>query len=418
MIFNTYNSYISFGPSGQDAKRGIANVVSKNIGVRYTHRLSFAERARRIDFVKHKQVQTLVYKLVITDGFTTERLMANANVAYNRGKIRVNNLANAANVFNTVPTLVHFGAMFKVFWDFSVQMRLLMKIMKNYRLIFGNNCFETRKIVLTKKGWDILNAGLLFGKNFNDLTKKRKGTATFMKDRARLEAFMETSLAWKHLVDSFFEICQFLDWLRGNPGVIHFGTTDWHIHQLVLNRIPSLDGHMLGWRKLTPIMAARMTGRKARFYGCTQFYLLYDKPALKRDYWFASDLKLSSGISIFNVATWSPYVRRIDRSSVGKPTLLKFVAPSVVQDWQHISINDDSPFKVSDLVAKLNSAYYKRTNPGQWARLQRKAQLFSERQQLIQVQKAKVFTHHKRVAYEDLDAYMDAGMFTGFNFDV
>lgn len=307
-------------------------------------------------------------RLDLGDPKTIMRLVDSKFVAYNRGKIRVNNMAFAGWAYQFLPALAHWPEMYRLYWEFNVQMRLLDKLMGIYRSCFGQNCFIDEKFTITKDGWNVIKAGLLFGKLYSGLSTRKKTVVRFWHNDDILKRFFASSLAWTEVVTTFQDILKFIKKMRASRGVLNFGCTDGVFNEGFIKGLPKFDGHMLGWSRLSPKMASSMMGRSVRFQNVLQWYLLFEKPCIKRDYHFGSDLRISSSLSLTNICTYVPEVERVDRSSQDLPDLMKFISPGLVQDWQHIHIEHFRLFRPSDIVGLVYEAHDKKHHTETYSR--------------------------------------------------
>lgn len=338
------------------------------IGRRGKHRLSFAERERRIDFVRNKHIVQLINRITLRKSGDISELKDLSFVAYNRGKIRVNNLALASASYSRLPELHDFKENFEIFWKFNVSLRRLQMVMKAYRKFFGTDCFDTGKMELSRIGWAQLAARLHFRGHLESLSSSKRYFCENYWDPDIIRAFTTNNPAWDHVCNNFSQILELRDWLKLNRGLLTFKDSTMERFVSIDKMIPNFDSNLLIDTRLTPRLMAQMVGRKVKQLNVMRWYLLFERPVIKRDYFFAPDIRLSSAISLTTVASWVPYTKVVNRDGLMLPPLLKFLAPQQVKDWRHICIPSNRMFRPSDLVGRVYSDYEKRFRKDKWLR--------------------------------------------------
>lgn len=364
ITYNIFNPDVTFLTANERS----LNRCRLIIGRRWKHRLSFAERERRIDFVRNKHIVQLLNKVMLRKSGDISELKDLSFVAYNRGRIRVNNLALASASYAKLPELHDFKENFEIFWKFNVQMRRLQMVMKAYRKFFGPDCFESGRMELGKEGWAQLAARLHFRGHLESLSKARQFFCRNYWDPDIIRAFTCNNPAWDHVCNNFNQILELRDWLRLHRGLLDFKDQTMERFESFSHMVPNFDSNLLIDTRLTPKLQAQMVGRKVKMLNVMRWYLLFEKPVIKRQYHFSSNVSLCSALSLTTVASWVPYCKVVLRDGLNLPPLFKFSAPQQVQNWQHICIPSNRMFRPSDLVGRVYSDYEKRFKRDKWLR--------------------------------------------------
>jgi len=367
--------YLTYNLGSHVLECNRAFVIGPSIrqGSRGTHRLSSKRRQERIDYVRNKHIEHLLSNHdYLTPSMFLEMTQARF-VFYNRGKIRVNTMMLTAFTYN-IGALRHWADDYVAFWNFNVQMRTLKILMSDYRLWFGNDCFDTGVMQITKEGMNHLNAFLVFGKEYRLLSKRKAFVSRIIWDDAMIKRFQAGHPAWPMVVQTFDDIIKFRNTIASNRGILQLkevGST--LIPDKLSEMVAKLSNNLLIKQHLTPKVLESIRGRKAKFFAVFRWYLLHEKVAVKRTYHLTPTIRLHSAISLSRFVTYAPFVRVIQRDDIGKPPLLKFSQPSLVQEFKAIPISKPAFFTATDLLCHNYMAHDRVHNKVKFGKVMKKA---------------------------------------------
>lgn len=311
---------------------------------RFTHRISFAERQRRIDFVRAKLVSKMFDVLYpdpsvhIDLPFNKDDLtnyLSTVGIKYNKGRLKVNMLAMAGNYFVAYPFLRDFNERFDDYWDLLVRIKQLNLEMKQYRRFFGSNCLSTGEITFTKFFYRELNSYHLFGKPYYLLKESKKIVARTFWEPKIYDQFKEHHPSWVLIKDHFVQLRGFISRMDRNRGVLDIAATTSSSLSKLINSIPMLNHTLICVRTLSQSQLIKLVGNKHKHRCITLWYLLYNLKAIQKTLVLDSDLRLNINIALNSLCVYIPFVEHVDRSDKGLPSLVKFKAPAVVRHHRY-----------------------------------------------------------------------------------
>lgn len=320
--------------------------------IRTTYRLSKAERQRRIDFVRDKHIERFIEILNIqTRNSQSFEHKPSYGIVYNRGKLRVNALAFAAEFYKQFDLFVPFCKLFVEFWEINSHLRLFSRTLKTFRRFFGSSCLQTGELKLTEKGsWEVC-ARIVFKDTFFNLQPWKQDLIQSM-DLERFNKIFYNSVMYLALAQKVQSIREFNNSVAFRPGVIHYLEGDVLIRDKFLKSIPHFNGNILGDRPLTEKQIAGMRNRKAKFVFVLLWYLLWKGPVIRRDLFLQGSVRLSLYITQNKLVLYSPYVHLVDRSAQGKPPLVRLVSPSAIQGDSHLEYLKPIGFDPDDMAIR------------------------------------------------------------------
>lgn len=370
-LFITYN----LSCHALDRKRAIVKSMLKNQQIRCTHRLSVSERQRRINYVRDKHINHLVSSHDMLNPMNFVALTQGKWVYYNRGKMRVNVAMFTAMAYD-VPALKSYPSLYVKFWKQNLNLRTLNVLMKMYRDYFGQDCFATGKLEITRAGMSAMNAFIIYGKTLRELSRTRFMKASIMWSPELLKVVQENHPAWKVVANNFQQILDFIKLLDRNRGVSSLRENDSILIDTKLDELISyLSDNILVQNRMSKALLARLNGRKAKFYPVMRWYMLHEKPAVKRVYHFTPHVRFISCLSLTRFISYIPFVKVIDRSEQSKPSLIKFVNPTLVKDYKGLAVSNPQFFSPTDALCYHFMEHDKLHNPLRFNKMVSKAML-------------------------------------------
>lgn len=335
---------------------------------RYTHRISMKERQARINFVREKHINQLlshIHKQHVARPSFSDPSRA---ILFKRDRLKVNGILLASELYKSeLPFINEFDTAFDTFWSLDIQLRLLKRLLKQFRRLFGANCLTDENLKLTPEGWKEIVALIRYGKAFYTLPLNKQMIVRHSDNRRWVRLFYH-SVPFKIIVDRFKSIIDLKAYLKAQAGGVIFvpsmlmggKNSVMECINSILKRIPSFDGHALGERKLTARQIARLKNRRHKYKMIFLWHFMHKGPVIKKELSLLSDLKICWAFSFSEMFVYVPKAHHIESApnngelsmSKSRPKI-KFSAPLDIKRWPLLSVDNVLHLDVEDLVVQL-----------------------------------------------------------------
>jgi len=312
-------------------------------------------------------------------GGSANRVLPQLNpkgVAFKRGKIKVDAIVLFSQFFDNDKIFDNYRRIYDEYWGLFVNLKLLKVQMRQYRRLFGVDCFETGQLNFTKHFWYEAYSYLLFGRPFAKL-KEVKRSFVMNYWNPEIAGLMQS---WHHpmlqiMKDHFTLVRSWSMEVKKSGGVIGYTFAGSAEHNPLLKRFPSFNTELMGVRPLTDVQLAKLANRKRRLKAANLWNLIYDTRAIKKQLSLANDIRICLNMSLQGLVVYSPVYQMIDRSDQDKPPLVKFKAPAFVKTlpginpfdkmWSDPSMFPEQLIGINNLIQNKAGTYhpYKVTKP-------------------------------------------------------